>query len=74
MNNVFDLINLVKKSNNPQALVMNMLEQQAGNNPILQNVIVMANSNNTQGIENIARNLAKEKGVNIDELIQMIKG
>lgn len=56
------------KSGNPQQIAMNMLKQNMGSNPILQNVMNMTNSNDTKGIENIARNLAKSRGVNIDEL------
>ena len=51
---------------------MNMLKQNMGNNPILQNVMNMTNNNDTKGIENIARNLAKSRGINIDELYKQV--
>ena len=49
------------KSGNPQQMAMNMLKQNMGNNPILQNVMNMTNNNDTKGIENIDRNLAKSE-------------
>ena len=60
------------KSGNPQQMAMNMLKQNMGNNPILQNVMNMTNNNDTKGIENIARNLAKSRGINIDELYKQV--
>ena len=60
------------KSGNPQQMAMNMLKQNMGNNPILQNVMNMTNNNDIKGIENIARNLAKSRGVNIDELYKQV--
>ena len=74
MNNVNQLINLIKYSKNPQLLLENMIKQQANYNPIMRNVLNMMNSNNAQGIENIARNLCQEKGINPDELIRQIRG
>ena len=58
---------------NPQQAVMNLLQQQSVNNPILRNVFEMAKSGNTNGIEEMARNLAKEKGINADEAVQQIR-
>jgi hypothetical protein len=58
---------------NPQQAVMNLLQQQSVNNPILRNVFEMVKSGNTNGIEEMARNLAKEKGINADEAVQQIR-
>lgn len=58
---------------NPQQAVMNLLQQQSVNNPMLRNVFEMVKSGNTNGIEEMARNLAKEKGINADEAVQQIR-
>lgn len=58
---------------NPQQAVMNLLQQQSVNNPILRNVFEMVKSGNTNGIEEMARNLAKEKGINADEAVKQIR-
>lgn len=54
------------KSNNPKDIVMNMIKQQSGNNPMINNLIDMANNGNTQGVETFARNLCKNKGMDFD--------
>lgn len=39
----------------------------AGNNPMIQNLINMQKSGNTKGVENFARNIFKEKGLDFDK-------
>ena len=36
------------------------------NNPILNNVITMAQNGDTKGVENFARNICKQKGLDFD--------
>ena len=53
---------------NPMQMIVNKLTQSFGNNnPMMNNVIGMAQKNDVKGLEEFARNLAKEKGVNIDD-------
>lgn len=48
---------------NPKDFVM----QQIGNkNPIFSQLMNMANSNNSSGIESFARNICKERGIDFD--------
>ena len=53
---------------NPMQLIVNQLQQRMGGNPMVGNVIQMAQKNDVQGLEQFARNLGKEKGVDVDEL------
>lgn len=56
------------KNGNPQEIVMNMLKQNATDgNPMAQNLLQMVNNRDIQGIENMARNVAKERGVDYDK-------
>lgn len=56
------------KSGNPQEVVMNMLRQNATDgNPMAQNLLQMVNNRDIQGIENMARNVARERGVDYDK-------
>ena len=50
---------------NPQAIVMNMIKNNT--NPILNNLIDMANKGDTKGVEEIARNICKEKNIDFDK-------
>lgn len=56
------------KNGNPQEIVMNMLKQNATDgNPMAQNLLQMVNNRDIQGIENMARNVARERGVDYDK-------
>lgn len=55
------------KNGNPQQFVMNMLEQQSGNNPMMANLLNLAKQNKTSDIEQIARNMLKEQGKDYDK-------
>lgn len=53
---------------NPMQMIVNKLTQNFGNNnPMMNNVIGMAQKNDVKGLEEFARNLGKEKGVDVDE-------
>lgn len=72
MMNPMNLIQMVK-GGNPAQMLMGMLRQQSGNNPFMQNALDMAEKGDSKGIENLARNLCKEQGVNPDEMFNNIK-
>lgn len=50
-----------------------IVKQLAGNNPILGNLINMAEKGENEGVENFARNLLKERGLNYDEELKKFK-
>lgn len=54
---------------NPQQFINRAL----GNNPMGKNLINLVNSKDAKGIEQMARNLAKEKGQDPDKLYNEIK-
>ena len=58
--------------------VMGMIQQmmsnnQMMNNPMIKNAMSMAQSGNSKGIEQMARNLCKEKGINPDDVMKQIR-
>lgn len=64
--NPMQLLQLIKNSNNPQQLLMNVLKQPGNNNPIIQNATNLAKNGNISALEQIARNLAQQKGLDFD--------
>ena len=59
--------------------VMGMVQQMMSNsqvmsNPMIKNAMSMAQSGNGKGIEQMARNLCKEKGINPDDVMKQIRG
>ena len=65
MNNIMELIGLLKGAGNPQQF----LQQQAQNDPIVARALQM-----TQGRDpmEVARNLAKEQGADLNQFRQQL--
>lgn len=55
---------------NPQEFAMNMLKEQAGDNPVLNNAMKMANQDNFKGIEQLARNVCNDMGISPEKIMQ----
>lgn len=68
--NPMQLMGMLRKSKNPQQMVMNMLQSQAKDNPILENLCTLAQNGNSKGVENVVRNICKEQGVDFDTEFQ----
>lgn len=64
--NPIQLIQMIRGGQNPQQLVMNLLGQNQ-NNPILQNAANLANNGNVSALQNLARNLAQQRGLDFDK-------
>ena len=58
---------LMKKGNNPQQMVEQMIQSMGGDNLMLGNLIQMAKNGNKQNIEQFARNICKSKGIDFDK-------
>lgn len=66
MNNPLNLMKaFMQGGNSPQDLLKTMVAN--NNNPLLQNVIKMANNGDTEGVENFARNIFKNQGRDFDK-------
>lgn len=59
----------------PKQFIQQMMgNNQIISNPMVQNVMQMAQQGNMRGVEQMARNLCKEKGLNADEVFNQVKG
>lgn len=65
--NPMQIMQFIRNSGNPQQFMMNMLEQQSGDNPMMANLLNLAKANKTSDIEQIARNMLKEQGKDYDK-------
>ena len=62
------------KGGNPQQMVMKIMNNpQMANNPIAQNMLNMAKNGDLQGIEEMGRNIAKERGIDFDKAFNDFK-
>ena len=50
-----------------------MGNNQIMSNPMAKNAVELMQKGDAQGVEQMARNLCKEKGLNADEVMQQIK-
>lgn len=72
-NNMQDFMQIIKNGN-PQELVLNMLQKDAQRgNQVAGTLVQMINSGDSQGIERVARNIAKEKGIDFDKEFNSFK-
>ena len=73
MTNPMQLIQMMR-GGNPQQLLQRMMgNSQIMSNPMAKNAMQMAQKGDTKGIEQMARNLCKEKGLNADDVFNQIK-
>ena len=65
MNNQLQFMNMLKSIKNPKEAVINTIK--SNNNPMLKNLVEMAEKGDTKGIENFARNFYAQQGRNFDQ-------
>lgn len=71
--NMIQLMNMFRNGN-PQEIVANMVKETANQgNPIMQNLSTLIENGNTQEIENVVRNIAKERGIDFDKEFNSFK-
>lgn len=68
MNNPLDFIKMIK---NPQEFIINYAKQNG--NPMINNLIQMAQKGDKKGVETFARNYLKEQGQDFDQIMSNFK-
>ena len=69
--NPFQMLGAMK---NPQAFIQQMMNNsQVMRNPMAKNIIDMAQKGDIEGIEQMGRNIAKEKGIDFDKAFSDFK-
>lgn len=58
---------------NPQQVLINLLQQEAGSNPVMNNALNLVQHKDAKGIEILARNIAEEKGIDPDQAVANIR-
>ena len=65
MNNPLQFMNMLRSIKNPKEAVINMIK--SNNNPMLKNLVEMAEKGDTKGVENFARNFYAQQGKDFDQ-------
>ena len=69
MNNPIDMIkSLISGGRKPQEIALQMIGN--NNNPVMQNLVKMAQNGDYQGVKNFARNMFREQGRDFDKELQ----
>ena len=69
MNPIEMVKSFMTKGMTPKGIVQNMV----GNNPIFKNLMEMAEKGDEKGVETFARNILKERGLNLDKELANFK-
>ena len=64
-------MNMVRSGGNPEAMLMQMLQQQ--NTPMSSNILNMAERKDITGLEQLARNLCQQRGIDFDSEFKAFK-
>ena len=65
MKNPMQIINRLKGINNPKEAVINIIK--SNNNPMIKNLVEMAEKGDNKGVEEFARNFYKQQGRDFDK-------
>lgn len=65
MNNPMQMIKMMMGKMSPKDMAMSMLKNNS--NPVFENLLEMANNNETEKLEQFARNICKEKNIDFDK-------
>ena len=71
--NPMQVIMAMRNGQNPQQIVMNMLQERMSQTPMGQNLIALAQNNQTAQIEQIARNICNQRGIDFDKEFNSFK-
>lgn len=67
-------IGMLMGARNPQEFLQKAMQNnQLMQNPIMQNTMSMMQKGDTKGLEETARNLLKEQGLDADEVLKQVK-
>lgn len=61
------LILAIKNGQNPQQLIMSVLENEMASTPMGANLLSLAKEGRTADIEQIVRNISKQRGIDFDK-------
>lgn len=65
--NPMELIQMIRNGQDPQKITIDILQKQMGNTPFGANLLNLAKENKTEEIEQIARNIVQQKGLDYDK-------
>lgn len=71
--NILKILAAIKNGQDPQQLIISILEGEMGNTPMGQNLLRLAKEQRGDEIEKIARNLCAQRGLDFDKEFMSFK-
>lgn len=73
MFNPMQMMGMFSGRSNPQQMVSQMMNQQLQNNPLFQRAQQMAQGKSPQELEQVAKNLCQQRGIDLDSAMNQFK-
>lgn len=73
MFNPLQMIGMLNGKNNPQQMMGQMMTQQLQSNPLFQRAQQMAQGKSPQELEQVAKNLCQQRGIDLDSAMNQFK-
>ena len=65
--NPMQFLQAIKNGQNPEQLMMQVIQSRMGNTPMGQNLLNLAKNNDSKAIEQFARNFCAQRGLDFDK-------
>lgn len=73
MFNPMQMMGMFNGRSNPQQMMSQMMNQQLQNNPLFQRAQEMAKGKSPHELEQVARNLCQQRGIDLDSAMNQFK-
>lgn len=73
MFNPMQMMEMFSGRSNPQQVVSQMMNQQLQNNPLFQRAQQMARGKSPQELEQVAKNLCQQRGIDLDSAMEQFQ-
>lgn len=73
MFNPLQMMGMLSGKSNPQQMMSQMMTQQLQNNPLFQRAQQMAQGKSPRELEQVARNLCQQRGIDLDSAMSQFK-
>lgn len=73
MFNPMQMMGMFSGRSNPQQMVSQMMNQQLQNNPLFQRAQQMAQGKSPQELEQVAKNLCQQRGIDLDSAMKQFQ-
>ena len=65
--NPMQLLTMMRNGQNPMAILTQLMQSQIGGTPLGDNLAQLMKNNDVKGIEQVARNLCQQRGMDFDK-------